>query len=134
MKRRLSIVVVLAALTCGIGLGKKFPLVADSSVPAAQGEVDLGKDKNGNTEVKLKAKHLAKPDSLTPPASAYVVWIQERSGTATNAGALEVNKKLEAEFKTVTPAKTFDIFVTPETDAAAKTPSGIQVLKASVQQ
>ena len=106
MKRRLCIVVILAALTCGIGLGKKFPLVADSSVPAAQGEVDLGKDNNGNTEVKLKAKHLAKPDSLTPPASACM-WsgFRKRGGTATNAGALEVNKKLEAEFKTRDPCE-----------------------------
>ena len=112
---------------------KKFPLTADKSVPAARGQVDVGQDKNGNTKVELEVEHLAAPDNLTPPRSVYVVWFQERESEPLNQGALKPNKKLKATFKSVTPMKSFDVLVTAESDASARTPSGVEVLRASVQ-
>jgi hypothetical protein len=44
-----------------------------------------------------------------------------------------MDKNLKATFETVTPMKSFDVFVTAEQDFRAKDPSGPSVLKATVQ-
>jgi len=112
---------------------KSFPLIASSIVPAARGKVDVGKDRNKNTEVKLSAEHLAPPDNLTPPKETYVVWIQEKGSDPENRGQLKVNKKLQAKFETVTPRTSFDIFVTAEADANVKAPGGPEVMRTTIQ-
>ena len=122
--------IALMALT-SVAAAKKYPLTADKSVPAARGQVDVGRDKNGNTKVEIE--HLAAPESLTPPRSAYVVWLQERGFEPLNQGALKPNKSLKATFKSITPLKSFDIFVSAESDPNTKSPSGSEVLRASVQ-
>ena len=67
MKMRIvSIIVGLLFLT-GLAAAKKYPLTADKSVPAARGQVDVGQDKNGNTEVEIEVEHLAGPESLRHP-------------------------------------------------------------------
>lgn len=117
----------------GVASAKKYPLTADKSVPAARGQVDVGHDKNGNTKVEITVEHLAPPENLTPPRTAYVVWIQERGAEPRNQGSLRPNKNLKATFKSVTPLKSFDVFVSAESDLNAKAPSGTEVLRASIQ-
>lgn len=117
----------------GVAPAKKFPLTADKAVPAARGQVDVGRDKNGNTKVELEVEHLAMPENLTPPRTMYVVWFQERGSEAMSQGALKPDKNLKARFKGVTPMKSFDVFVTAESDAMVKAPSGPEVLRGSVQ-
>jgi len=117
----------------GVGYAKKYPLTADKSVPAAKGQVDVGRDKNGNTKVELEVEHLAAPENLTPPRSAYVVWFQERGGEPVNQGSLKPGKNLKGEFKSVTQLKSFDVIVTAESDATVKMPAGSEVMRASVQ-
>jgi hypothetical protein len=112
---------------------KKFPMTAATIVPGARGVVEIDKDKNGNTRVNVEVQFLAKPESLTPPATVYVVWLQEKDGSAENQGQLRVDNKLKASFKTTTPAKSFDLFVTAERDSAVKTPSGAEVMRAAIQ-
>ena len=124
---------VLAAAFCALAVAAKhYPLNASSIVPAAKGNVDIGKDKNGNTEIKLKVEHLAKPDALTPPQSRYVVWLQEKTSPPSNEGELKVNGKLVGTFQTVTPSTNFDLFVTAESDGTVKAPSGPEVLRTSI--
>jgi hypothetical protein len=127
-----SLVIGLIALT-PVAIAKKYPLTADKSVPAARGQVDIGRDKNGNTKVEVQVEHLAAPENLTPPRTAYVVWFQERGSEPLNQGALKPNKSLKATFKSITPLKSFDVFVTAEADANTKAPSGAEILRASVQ-
>ena len=133
MKTRVLPVVILFMLTTGTSIAKKYPLAADKSVPATRGQVDVGRDKNGNTKVELEVEHLAPPENLTPPRTAYVVWFQERGAEPLNQGSLRPNKDLKAKFRTVTALKTFDIFVSAESDPTAKSPSGTEVLRATVQ-
>ena len=116
------------------GYAKKFPLTAAASVPAARGEVDVGNDKNGNTKIEIKVEHLATPETLTPPKTAYVVWFQERGGEPQNQGLLKPGKDLKATFRSVTSMKTFDVLVTAESDPGTKSPTGTEVMRASVQQ
>ena len=94
--------------------GETFPLTASEAVPAAAGKVEVKKDKNGNTGVTIKTEHLAKPDRLTPPATIYVVWFQERNGEPVGQGALKVKKDLTGEFEDTTALSTFDVLSTAE--------------------
>ena len=76
---------------------------------------------------------MAAPENLTPPRTAYVVWFQERGAEPLNQGSLKPNKNLKARFKSVTPLKSFDVFVSAESDPNAKSPSGSEILRATVQ-
>src|SRR5687768_15858831 len=123
MKRCIVSVAIGLMLLTTVAMAKKYPLTADKSVPAARGHADVGRDKNGNTKVEIEVEHLAAPENLTPPRTAYVVWFQERGSDPLNQGALKPNKNLKASFKSITPLKSFDVFVTAEADASTKSPS-----------
>ena len=133
MNLRSNTLLISALLVSSVAYGKKFPLTVASTVPAAKGEVDTGKDKNRNTELKMEVEHLAEPEKLTPAKSVYIVWFQEKGGEAAMQGQLRIDKKLKGSFRTVTPLKAFDVFVTAESDPNVKTPSGTEVLRATIQ-
>jgi hypothetical protein len=124
--------VVLAVAT--IGWAKTYHMTAANTVPAAVGEVNVAKEKNGNIRVDVKVKHLAKPGNLTPPANTYVVWLQQEGSQPQSQGELKVENDLDGELKTTTPLKNFNVFITAETDSQTKTPSDQVVLRATVQQ
>jgi hypothetical protein len=106
--RKLGSIITLAVVSAAlVYAAKRFPLTAASIVPAAKGSVEIGRDRNGNTEVKLKVEHLANPTSLSPSQANYVVWLQGKDSGAENEGELKVNGKLEGTFQTVTPRKNF---------------------------
>jgi hypothetical protein len=44
-----------------------------------------------------------------------------------------MDKNLKATFETVTPFKSFDVFVTAEQDSRVTGPSGPEVLRATIQ-
>jgi hypothetical protein len=130
---KLSSAITLAVVFATLAYAaKKFPLTAASIVPAAKGSVEVGKDGNGNTELKLKVEHLANLTSLSPSQANYIVWLQEKGSGPENEGELKVNGKLEGSFRTVTPRKNFDLFVTGENDGTVKSPSGPEVLRTTV--
>jgi hypothetical protein len=132
--RKLYIIGLTFALLCTVAYAaKKYPMTAASMVPGARAEVEISKDKNGNTRVNMRVQHLANLENLTPRASAYVVWLQERGGVSENLGQLKIDRNLKATFETVTPLKSFDVFVTAEQDFRVTGPSGPQVLTATVQ-
>jgi hypothetical protein len=132
--RKLCVVFALALAFCTLAeAAKKFPMTANSIVPAARGQVDVSKDKNGNVQVNLEVEFLANPQNLSPSASVYIVWLQELGGIAVNHGQLKMDKKLKASFETVTPFRSFDVFITGERDPNSKTPVGPEVLRTAVQ-
>ena len=127
---RLAILVCAAAMVaCG---GRKIHMVPASTQPAAEGVVELKHDKNGNQVADLKVKHLAKPQNLTPPRSTYIVWVQPTNGEPHKLGELQVNDKLEGEFKAPVPTSSFQIFVTAEDGPTVAQPSGTEVLRQTV--
>ncbi len=132
--RKLYAVCLTLALLCTIAYAaKKYPMNAASIVPGARAQVEVSKDSNGNTKLKMIVRHLANPANLTPPAAGYVIWLQERSGNPESQGQLKMDKNLQGTFETVTPFKSFDVFVTAEQDLGTKNPNGSQVLTAKVQ-
>ncbi|MGA2145331.1 MAG: hypothetical protein ABSH49_10245 [Bryobacteraceae bacterium] len=132
--RKLYTICLTFTLLCTVAYAaKKYPMTAASIVPGARAEVAISKDKNGNTRLKMTVQHLANLENLTPRASAYVVWLRERSGNSENQGQLKVDKNLKATFVTVTPLKSFDVLVTAEQDPRTNGPSGPEVLRATIQ-
>ncbi|HEY1207243.1 MAG: hypothetical protein ABSH46_19900 [Bryobacteraceae bacterium] len=132
--RKLYTICLTSALLCIVAYAaKKYPMTAASIVPGARAEVAISKDDNGNTRLKMSVQHLANLENLTPRASAYVVWLRERDGNAQNQGQLKMDKNLKATFETSTPLKSFDVFVTAEQDSRATSPSGPEVLRATIQ-
>ena len=114
-------------------LAAEMPLIADPSVPAATGKINFEHDKNHNIKFHIDTKHLARPDSLTPPKQAYIVWIQPRGKDPQNAGVLTVDQNLQGSFRGTTPFQTFDVFITAEDSPSADHPSGQQILHGTVQ-
>lgn len=128
-----ALLVCLALLTfAGLGWAKTYHFASTRIDPSAMGDVDLSKDKNGNTNVSLRVEHLAKPTLLTPPANLYVVWFQEPGSDPENEGQLQVGNDLRGQLKTTTPLHNFDIFVTAESDPTVKTPSNQVVLRTTI--
>jgi len=137
MNARLMIRLALLLASLAVGTtswAHKFHLTASQIVPGASGDLDANADKNGNTEVEMKILHLAKPSQLTPPATAYIVWFQQQGSDPANEGELKIGDKMRGEFKTSTPWKNFDVFITAESDPQVKSPSGQVVLRTTVQQ
>ena len=129
---RVVLVCLMLLISAGLGWAKTYHFASTKIDPSAMGDVDLSKDKNGNTNVSLRVEHLAKPTLLTPPANLYVVWFQEPGSEPENQGQLQVGNDLKGQLKTTTPFHNFDVFVTAETDPTVKTPSDQVVLRVTI--
>ena len=129
---RFAIVAIISTglLPCALP-AKTFKLQKASIVPGATGEVKTGKDKNGNTKFSVEVKHLANPAELSPPKSAYIVWIQQGGASPESQGMLKVDKNLQGKFESTTTNTRFDLWITAEGDSTAKSPSGPEVLRAN---
>lgn len=93
------------------------------------GTVRAYRDKdNKNTVLDIKVKHLARPSTLTPSASKYLVWIRPNGGDALKQGAIGVDKNLSGELKVETVSKDMDVFITAEQSESVTVPSSTEVL------
>lgn len=115
-----------AALGCAARLGGN--LNRSAAVPAAEGEVRFRRTPNDNVAIALSIKHLRDPQTLEPPAWAYVAWIRPKEGPALNIGALRVSRDQNGELQTVTQLRTFELFVTAEPTGEVEQPSGEPLL------
>jgi hypothetical protein len=130
MKRAIFSLITAAALAATPAMAeKKVEMKTSSTVPAAEGRAILEHDRNKNVEVTLEVGHLAKPQSLSPAKGTYVVWIQPEGQEANNVGVLRVNDELKGDFRTTTPYKKFDLFVTAEDSPTVSTPSGTEIMR-----
>lgn len=130
---RLGGVCGMALLVALLAWGKTYTMQTTPLEPGAVAKLDI-KANTGNTELTLKAEHLAKPSLLSQPATNYVVWVQQPGHEAMNVGLLRVDDNQKGEVKATTTATRFTVFVTAEDDAKAQTPSDRVVLRADVQE
>src|SRR5437868_3768680 len=104
--RKIVVALLFALAMAALGWGEEMKMKNVSTLqPAADAQLTHEKDDNGNVKLKIHVYHLAKPDSLTPPRDAYVVWIEPNGEPPQNMGAIKVNDNLESEFQTRTPFK-----------------------------
>lgn len=113
--------------------GREDRLTNTGTTPAAEGKVTSSNDRNGNTDLDVQVKHMATPQSLTPARTAYVVWVQARGKDPELLGVLRVNEDLEGSLKATTPYKDFDILISAEDNPKPELPSGMVILKGTIE-
>lgn len=112
---------------------RNYALEATSIVPGATGDVVAKAQKaGGNTDVIVKVDNLARPTLLSPPANAYVVWIEPENGQPQNEGILRVGDNEKGALKITTTASKFAVVVTAENGDHPQTPSDRVVLRANL--
>src|SRR5215470_3705628 len=131
--RNTVLFVIFAFLLTTAAWAREDRLTNTGLTPAAMGKVTTDNDRNGNTGIEVEVKHMAAPQSLTPARTAYVVWVQPRGKDPEVLGALRVNSDLEGGLKATTPYKDFDIFITAEDNPNPPAPSGMVILKGTVE-
>jgi hypothetical protein len=103
-----------------------------ASVPAAEGTVKATKDDNGNTDLVVNVKHLARPDKMASDATVYLVWIEAPGGHRESVGVLKLNSQLEGTLKTKTPQRKFVLTITPEANSQVQQPAHDPVFTTNV--
>jgi hypothetical protein len=128
---RTAVALALALLVAvGIaGCAKKVAANIPPPVPATEANTSIGKDNNDNLIAELKVKHLALPQSLTPPRSLYVVWVETSDQRFVNAGRLKLNDNLEGSIRIMTPYPRFRLVISAEDDPLAPAPSSQRVVR-----
>jgi len=131
---KLALFIAITFLLTTAAWSREDKLTNTGLAPAAMGKVTTSTDRNGNTEVEVKVQHVATPQSLTPPAQTYLVWVQPRGQQAELLGALRVNSdNLEGSLKGTTTYKNFDVLITAENNTKPDVPSDAVILKGTVE-
>lgn len=115
---------------------QNIKFLTSAVVPAAQGTVKVKKDSNKNYRIKIHIDNLAEPNRLSPPKSAYVIWLVTDENTPLNIGKIKtstnfLSKKLTATFESVAVVKPTKIFITAEVDASVAYPVSEVILETS---
>jgi hypothetical protein len=130
---RIVLLFLLAVAACG-GEPPTVRMAVANGMPAAEGTVLATRADNDNTAVEVRVRHLASPEKIAPEATTYVVWARPSgAGSPQNLGALKVDKDLQGTLKTVTPLRTFDVFITAEPSPTVRQPSSAHLLTASIE-
>ena len=130
---KLTIAIVGLFLVWPFASTKEYRMTSGIDVPGAVGTVKVQKAKdNGNNKLEIKVEHLARPSSLTPSATNYLVWIRPNGEDALKQGGIGVGKNLSGELTVETVAKDFDLFITAEQSSNVTFPSSIEVLRTHV--
>ena len=115
--------VLVAVLLLGSGCAKQvrfrpLPLIGGGTATA---KVELTYDRNNNLEVKLS--NVPEPSALKPEYTRYVLWAATPDRQhIVNVGQLRVDEKKAAELKTLTPLRSFLLFITAEAAGDVVTP------------
>ena len=128
---------LLAAAMAGgcASTASEFSMNRADNVQKANAQLELREESNGNTEVAVEVSNLPPAGEFRENATVYVVWVQEPGGgMAHNLGALAVGHGGRGGMESLTPLRKFDIYITAETVAEARAPSGNRALWASVAQ
>ena len=87
----------------------------------ATAKVELTFDRNNNLEVKLS--NVPEPSSVKQQYTRYVLWAATPDRQQViNIGQLRVDEKKNAQIKTLTPLRSFVLFVTAEPAGDVITP------------
>lgn len=123
---------VSATLAVGCATTTSYRMLASSTVPAASGSVGVSTGDDEDNDLSIHVENLADPSTLSPAASAYVVWVAPPGEAAQNVGSLQVDGH-SGSLSTATPLlHDFVVSITPELEAQAIAPSGPEVLSVTV--
>jgi hypothetical protein len=128
------LVPIAAQLGCGMFSSDEptTTMTASNDVPAAEGTVQASAGPNGNTELVVEVKHLARPSMIAAGTTVYVVWIQPSNAPIQSVGALTLSEDLAGRLRAITPHRHFTLTITPESSAVVGRPSHAAVFTSAV--
>ena len=115
VRQRTAILTLVALAVLASGCAKKvrfrpLPLAGKGTATA---KVELTYDRNNTLEVKLSG--VPDPAALKPGYSRYVLWAATPDHQhIVNIGQLRVDEKMNAAINTLTPLRSFILFITAE--------------------
>jgi hypothetical protein len=123
------LILVVSLNSCAL----KTHFLTSTVVPAAQGTVQVKKDKNENYAIKIEISNLSPSTRLSPPKNVYVVWLVSSDNNAQNLGQLNssesfMSNNLGATFETVTGLRPTKIMITAEDSPQVQYPSFAAVI------
>lgn len=137
--RRISLMGALAVLAVGgcasltgSSKGQTVPMQQGQRTPAAAGNIDFKAGEKGNNEVTVQARYLPIPADLSPGTATYVVWLDAGRGPVPVGTLTVTGDKRDAELKTSTPFRDFQVLVTAEQQPAPARPSSLVILRGQV--
>lgn len=107
---------------------KKTFFLQSSVLPAAEGYVEVSRDKSENYLIKLDLKNFAGADRLDPSNLTYVVWMVTAREAAVNIGRISTTNSLNASFETKSSFKPVQIFITAEEQENVRYPGSMVIL------
>jgi hypothetical protein len=99
---------------------------SSGKVPGAKGEVTVSSTAMNTNSIEIEIKNLVRPQRLNRGAQNYVVW-ESFTGAETkpqSVGALNLDKKFTGRLKTATPFRSFNLFITAESNVIKPLPTG----------
>ncbi|MCK8494744.1 hypothetical protein M0L20_22945 [Spirosoma sp. RP8] len=107
----------------------KMSFVTSTVVPAANGTINVKKDKNSNYTLAVDVRNLAEPKNLTPSKGTYLVWMKQNDNSVKKLGQLSPSgKDLSATLNATAVVKPEAVFITAEDNAEILYPAGQTIL------
>jgi len=107
---------------------KKTYFLQSSVLPAAEGYVEVSRDKSENYNIKLDLKNFAGAERLDPSNLTYVVWMVTARDAAVNIGRISTSNSLNVSFETKSSFRPIQIFITAEEQENARYPGPMVIL------
>ncbi|HWP85124.1 MAG TPA: hypothetical protein VNN17_08040 [Terriglobia bacterium] len=118
---QLSLLAVTALIAAGCAKRVRFQALPLIGSGAATARVELTYDRNNTIEVQLR--NVPEPSTLKPEYTRYVLWVATPDRRhVINAGQLRVDEKKSATLETLTPLRSFILFITAEASGDVMTP------------
>lgn len=91
-------------------------LSKNKKVAGADGKITISTTSTNSNQLELSVKHITAANRIYPQAKNYIVWELPTgfSMKPQSLGPLKIDKNYTGRLKTVTPFRSFDIFITAE--------------------
>jgi hypothetical protein len=120
----LFIVIALWFTSCS----QKTFFLQSSVLPAAEGYVEVSRDKSDNYIIKIELKNFAGAERLDPTNLTYVVWMVTARDAAVNIGRISTSNSLKVSFETLSAFRPVQVFITAEEQENARYPGSMVIL------
>lgn len=107
---------------------QKTFFLQSSVLPAAEGYVEVSRDKSDNYIIKIELKNFAGADRLDPANLTYVVWMVTARDAAVNIGRISTSNSLKVSFETLSSFRPVQVFITAEEQENARYPGSMVIL------
>ncbi len=109
-------------------------LSKNKKIAGADGKITITTTSTNGNRLELYIKHIGAPNRIDSRARNYIVWELPKgfSNKPQSLGPLKLDKNYTGRLNTVTPFRSFDIFITAESATNPLQPTGEKLLWTTV--